>query len=72
MTFTPTNDRSTPQTDRSTGYEPHQAPPGGTGNARNGTTPKTLVTEHEPVAINAPRDRNVSFDQARAQGPAPL
>ena len=28
------------------GYEPHQEPPGGTGNTRNGTTPKTLATEH--------------------------
>src|SRR5204863_8225608 len=33
------------------GYEPHQEPPGGTGNTRNGTTPKTLQTEHGPVAI---------------------
>jgi hypothetical protein len=33
------------------GYEPHQEPPGGTGNTRNGTTPKTLVTEHGPVPI---------------------
>jgi transposase-like protein len=43
------------------GYEPHQEPPGGTDNARNGTTPKTLATEHGPVAIKAPRDRNGSF-----------
>ena len=27
------------------GYEPHQEPPGGTGNTRNGSTPKTLITE---------------------------
>ncbi len=26
------------------GYEPHQEPPGGTGNTRNGSTPKTLTT----------------------------
>src|ERR671936_493309 len=39
------------------GYEPHQEPPGGTGNTRNGTTPKTLVTEHGPVPIKAARDR---------------
>jgi putative transposase len=44
------------------GYEPHQEPPGGTGNARNGTTPKTLVTEHGPVRIDAPRDRKGSFE----------
>jgi putative transposase len=44
------------------GYEPHREPPGGTDNARNGTTPKTLATEHGPVAIKAPRDRNGSFE----------
>jgi putative transposase len=44
------------------GYEPHLEPPGGTGNARNGTTPKTLITEHGPVAIDAPRDRAGSFE----------
>jgi putative transposase len=44
------------------GYEPHQEPPGGTDNARNGTTPKTLVTEHGRVPIQAPRDRNGSFE----------
>jgi putative transposase len=44
------------------GYEPHQEPPGGTDNARNGTTPKTLVTEHGPVQVKTPRDRNASFE----------
>src|SRR4051794_32388795 len=44
------------------GYEPHQEPPGGVGNARNGTTPKTLVTEHGRVPIKTPRDRNGSFE----------
>ena len=44
------------------GYERHQEPPGGAGNARNGTTPKTLVTEHGAVAIKTPRDRNGSFE----------
>src|SRR5215210_3269560 len=33
------------------GYEPHREPPGGSDNARNGTTPKTLQTEHGPVRI---------------------
>src|SRR5437762_708119 len=28
------------------GYEPHAEPPGGTGNTRNGSTPKTLITDH--------------------------
>ena len=44
------------------GYEPHQEPPGGAGNTRNGTTPKTLVTEHGKVPIDAPRDRDGSFE----------
>ena len=26
------------------GFEPHLEPPAGTGNARNGTTSKTLIT----------------------------
>ncbi|MGZ6667266.1 MAG: transposase, partial [Solirubrobacteraceae bacterium] len=33
------------------GYERHQEPPGGTGNTRNGSIPKTLVTEHGQVEI---------------------
>jgi len=44
------------------GYEPHCEPPGGTGNTRNGTTPKTLATEHGPVELKAPRDREGSFE----------
>ena len=36
------------------GYEPHQEPPGGTGNTRNGSTPKTLITEHGKVGIDEP------------------
>jgi putative transposase len=44
------------------GYERHQEPPGGAGNARNGSTPKTLATEQGPVAIKSPRDRNGSFE----------
>jgi transposase-like protein len=44
------------------GYEPHLVPPGGTGNARNGTSPKTLVTEQGPVRIDAPRDRAGTFE----------
>src|SRR5947209_8020153 len=44
------------------GYEPHQEPPGGTGNTRNGTTPKTLITEHGKVPIDAARDRDGSFE----------
>jgi putative transposase len=44
------------------GYEPHQEPPGGAGNTRNGSTPKTLATEHGPVRIETPRDRKGSFE----------
>ena len=44
------------------GYEPHQEPPGGTSNTRNGTTPKTLVTEHGPVPVKTPRDRRGTFE----------
>jgi putative transposase len=44
------------------GFEPHLEPPGGTGNTRNSTTPKTLITEHGPVAIDTTRDRNGSFE----------
>src|SRR5579875_3276877 len=43
------------------GYEPHVEPPGGAENQRNGSTPKTLITEHGKVAIDAPRDRDGSF-----------
>jgi len=43
------------------GYERHHEPPGGTGNTRNGSTPKRLITEHGPVAIDTPRDRDGSF-----------
>jgi transposase-like protein len=41
--------------------EPHAEPPGGTGSTRNGTSPKTLITEHGQVGIDAPRDRDGSF-----------
>ena len=44
------------------GYEPHQEPPGGTGNTRNGSTPKTLSTEHGSVDIKTPRDRDGTFE----------
>jgi putative transposase len=44
------------------GYE-HGDPTGrGSGNSRNGTTAKTLLTESGPVEIETPRDRNGSFE----------
>src|SRR5579875_1023685 len=44
------------------GYEPHSEPPGGTGNTRNGSTPKRLLTDSGEVQINTPRDRDGSFE----------
>jgi len=44
------------------GYEPHAEPPGGAGNTRNGSTPKTLITDQGEVHINTPRDRAGSFE----------
>lgn len=44
------------------GYPPGQAPPGGTPNYRNGSTPKTVQTELGPVQINTPRDRAGTFE----------
>ncbi len=44
------------------GYEPHREPSGGVGNTRNGGTPKTLITDHGPVPISTPRDRDGSFE----------
>src|ERR1700752_1969956 len=43
------------------GYEPHCEPPGGAANQRNGAPPKTRITEHGKIQINAPRDRDGSF-----------
>ena len=44
------------------GFEPHQEPSGGAGNTRNGSTPKTLITEHGSVPIDTPRDRAGTFE----------
>ncbi len=45
------------------GYEPHREPPGGAGNTRNGRSEsKTLKTDHGPVEIRTPRDRDGSFE----------
>jgi putative transposase len=44
------------------GYESHAEPPGGAGNTRNGSTPKTLITDQGEVRINTPRDRDGSFE----------
>jgi putative transposase len=44
------------------GYPPGQAPAGGAGNHRNGSTSKTLQTELGPVEVRTPRDRQGSFE----------
>ena len=55
------------------GFEPHQEPPGGAGNTRNGSTPKTLITKRGSVRISTPRDRDGSFEpQMVEKAPAAL
>ena len=44
------------------GYPHGEAPPGGAGNHRNGSTPKTLKTELGEVRVRTPRDRQGSFE----------
>ncbi|MFE3228986.1 IS256 family transposase, partial [Nocardia sp. NPDC059228] len=44
------------------GYEKHDPAGRGTGNSRNGTRSKTVITEIGPVGIEVPRDTNSSFD----------
>lgn len=45
------------------GYEKHDPPETGTGNARNGTRAKTVLTDTTgPVEIDVPRDRAATFE----------
>jgi transposase-like protein len=45
------------------GYEKHDPAGAGTGNIRNGTRAKTVLTEHSgPVEIDTPRDRAGTFE----------
>jgi Transposase, Mutator family len=45
------------------GYEKHDPAGAGTGNIRNGTRGKTVLTEHSgPVEIDVPRDRAGTFE----------
>lgn len=43
------------------GYERGEQAGRGSGNSRNGTTPKTLLTEHGEVPVAISRDRNGTF-----------
>ncbi|MEV4562115.1 IS256 family transposase [Kitasatospora sp. NPDC049285] len=44
------------------GYEKHDPAGAGSGNSRNGTRSKTVLTEVGPVEIDVPRDREGSFE----------
>jgi len=44
------------------GYDKHDPAGRGSGNSRNGTRSKTVLTEIGPVDIDVPRDVNSSFD----------
>jgi transposase-like protein len=44
------------------GYEKHDPAGRGSGNSRNGTTAKTLLTDVGAVDLAVPRDRNGSFE----------
>jgi putative transposase len=44
------------------GYDPHDPAGRGSGNSRNGTRSKTVITEIGPVEIDVPRDRNGTFE----------
>ncbi|MCT1386653.1 IS256 family transposase, partial [Brachybacterium sp. p3-SID1565] len=43
------------------GYDKHAAEGRGSGNSRNGTTPKTVESEVGPIELDVPRDRAGSF-----------
>jgi putative transposase len=44
------------------GYDKHDPAGRGSGNSRNGTTSKTLLTDVGAVGLDVPRDRNGSFE----------
>jgi putative transposase len=44
------------------GYEPGDPAGRGSGNSRNGSTPKRLLTEAGPVELETPRDRAGTFE----------
>src|SRR6201981_535295 len=53
------------------GYEKGDPAGRGSGNSRNGTSPKTILTKDGEVGISVPRDRTGSFEpQLIAKGPA--
>lgn len=48
--------------DEHLGYEKHDVSGRGSGNSRNGTRTKTVMTEIGPVEIDVPRDTGATFD----------
>ncbi|HET6919094.1 MAG TPA: transposase [Jiangellaceae bacterium] len=44
------------------GYEPHDRAGRHSGNSRNGTRTKTVLTDIGPVELDVPRDRNGTFE----------
>ena len=48
--------------DEHLGYAKHAVEGRNLGNSRNGTRPKTVLTEIGPVEVDVPRDRDSSFD----------
>ena len=44
------------------GYEKGERPPFPAGNHRNGTSPKTVLTEVGAIPLEVPRDRNAKFE----------
>jgi len=44
------------------GYEPHAPEGRGSGNSRNGTTPKRVLTENGELDLEVPRDRAGEFE----------
>jgi transposase-like protein len=44
------------------GYDKHDPAGRGTGNSRNGTRAKTVLTDVGPVQVSVPRDRDASFE----------
>ena len=44
------------------GYDKHESSGRNLGNSRNGSRPKTVLTEAGPVEIQVPRDRDSTFE----------
>jgi putative transposase len=49
--------------DEHLGYERHDVSGRGSGNSRNGTRTKTVLTKFGPMEIDVPRDTGATFDR---------